>query len=188
MDLLKIPIEKQNFEELRDRIQFLNDFYQSKTDNSLDKILNNPGLQHLAENVFDNLNFEFLLICQGINKSSKQILEKKLDKPMFVLKKFRGLSKKNQRDWIKVIEAEKNSEKERIISSYLQWILKKDVFVDLPCYTSSAIQDDLRKTIWESCTKKLELTNEDVENVKILAPLVRDTFFAQVEYFFVAAP
>ena len=88
---------------------------------------------------------------------------------MFVLKKFRGLSKKNQRDWIKVIEAEKNSEKERIISSYLQWNLKKDVFVDLPCHTSSAIQDDLRKTIWESCTKKLELTNEDVENVKILA-------------------
>ena len=136
MDLLKIPIEKQNFEELRDRIQFLNDFYQSKTDNSLDKILNNPGLQHLAENIFDNLDFEVVLICQGINKSSKQILDKKLDKPMFVLKKFRGLSKFNQLDWIKVIEAEKNSEKERIISSYLQWILNNNAYensIDVKC-------------------------------------------------------
>ena len=107
MDLLKIPIEKQNFEELRDRIQFLNVFYQSKTDKTFEKILSNPGLQHIAENIFDNLNFEDLLVCQGINQSSKQILDKKLDKPMFVLRKFRGLSKENQRDWIKVIEAEK---------------------------------------------------------------------------------
>ena len=88
MDLLKIPAEKRNFEELQDQIQFLNASHQSKNDNTLEKILNNPGLQHLAENIFGNLNFEDLMICQGINQSSKQILDKKLNKPVFVLKEI----------------------------------------------------------------------------------------------------
>ena len=61
MNLLKIPAEKQNFEEFRHQIQNLiekNDnlekYYLSKNDNTLEKILNNPGLQHLAEFIFDN--------------------------------------------------------------------------------------------------------------------------------------
>ena len=41
--------------------------------------MNNPGFQHLAEKIFANLNLESLMICQGINQSSKQIL----DHPMF---------------------------------------------------------------------------------------------------------
>ena len=75
MDLLKIPEEKRNFEDFRDEIQFLNACYLSKNDNTLEKILNNPGLQHLAGKIFANLNFEYLMICQGINQSSKQILD-----------------------------------------------------------------------------------------------------------------
>ena len=74
MNLLKIPLEKRNFEELQDQIQRIieaNDslrrensslmaFYLSKTNNTLEKILNNPGLQHLAEKVFLNLDVENL--------------------------------------------------------------------------------------------------------------------------------
>ena len=177
MDLLKIPAEKQNFEELQDKIQNLIEekdsfkrYYLSKNDNTLEKILNNPGLQHLAENIFGNLNFEYSKVCRGINQSSKQILDYQMEKPMFLLKKFRHLSKENQKDWIKVIESAKNSEKEKAIVSYLQWNFKKDAAVDLPCYTSPAVQDDFRKKIWESC-KKQESSDEDIEIVKILAPL-----------------
>ena len=81
MDLLKIPVEKRNFEELWDRIQNLieendslraqiqskNDEIQSKVEVSpLEKILNNPGLVHLAENIFDNLADNDVEDCRGI--------------------------------------------------------------------------------------------------------------------------
>ena len=86
MDLLKIPVENRNFKELRDRIQNLMEekdslmaYYLSKNDNTLEKILNNPGLQHLAENIFFNLDIEPLRICGLLNQSSKQIL----DSPIF---------------------------------------------------------------------------------------------------------
>ena len=144
-----------------------------------EKILNNPGLQHLAENIFDNLKFEDLVVCREINQSSKRILDYQmdkqrltLDKPMFImLRKFRSLSKKNQKDWIKVIQSEKNSEKGKAIISYLQLTLKKEDLVDLPCYTNSAVQNDFRKRIWEICTKLGSSSDEDTEIVKILAPL-----------------
>ena len=95
MDLLKIPEENQNFEEFWDKIQNLIEkkenfekYYLSKNGYTLEKILNNPGLQHLAENIFDNLKYEDLEICQGINQSSKQILDHQMKKPMFWLRKF----------------------------------------------------------------------------------------------------
>ena len=60
----------------------------------------------------------------------------------------------------------KHSDKEIAIISYLQWNLKKDALVDLPCYSSSAIQERIRDicNTWGS-------TQEDLEIVKILAPL-----------------
>ena len=96
----------------------------------METIINNPGIQHLAENVFWNLDVEYLKVCAQINQSCKQILEN----PMFWLKKFRSLSKENLKDWIKVIKLVKNSDKEKAIISYLQWNLKKEV-VDIPCYS-----------------------------------------------------
>ena len=65
-------------------------------------ILNNPGFQHIAENVFLNLNHEKLETCRLVNEFCKDIL----DNPMFWLKKFirRGLSKKNQIDWMAAIQ------------------------------------------------------------------------------------
>ena len=91
MNLLKIPAEKQNFEEFRHQIQNLiekNDnlekYYLSKNDNTLEKILNNPGLQHLAEFIFDNLKYKDLEICRGINQSSKQILDYQMKKLGFL--------------------------------------------------------------------------------------------------------
>ena len=104
--------------------------------------------------------------CAQINQSCKQILQNRI----FCLRKFENLSKENQKDWIKVIQSVNNSDKGIAIISYLQWNLKKEALVDLPCYSSPAAQDDFRKKILESCLK-VESSDEDTEIVKILAPL-----------------
>ena len=122
----------------------------AKATSSMEKILNNPGLVHLAENIFGNLNDANVEDCGQINQSSKQILAN----PIFWLRKFTtALSKKNQNDWIKVIQSVENSEKEKAIISYLQWNLKKEASEDLPCYTSPAVQVDFRKRIRHTKTK-----------------------------------
>ena len=71
-----------------------------------------------------------------------------VDLPNLWFKKFRSLSQKDQKDWIKVITSEKNSEKEKSIFSYLLLNLKKEALEDLPCYTSPDVQDDFRKKIY----------------------------------------
>ena len=124
----------------------------------MEKIITNPGLQHLAENIFWNLNVEDLKICRIINQSCKQIL----DNPMFWLRKFEHLSKANQKDWIKVITSETNSEKKRAIIAYLQWNLKKfektkAVVSKIPknkqqcCYCNEKISAAGRKTHENEC-------------------------------------
>ena len=109
----------------------------------MEKIINNPGLQHLAENVFWNLDVENLKQCAQINYSCKQILQN----PLFCLRKFNGLSKENQNEWIKVIQSVKNSDEGIAVIFYLKWNLKKDKLVDLPCYSIPDIQNDFRNTV-----------------------------------------
>ena len=184
MDLLKIPEEKRNFNELRNRIQNLIEENDSLTaqieskdnDNKimtkvspLEKILNTPGLIHLAEKIFNNLDYKGLEVYRNINQSSQQILEN----PMFWLKKFRQLSKKNQKDWINVIQLINNSVKEKAIISYIQWNLKKDDKIDLPCYTNPSVQADFKKKIWDTVVPPFsnDRYDEDTEIVKVLAPL-----------------
>ena len=87
----------------------------------MDKIIMNSGLQHLAENVFWNLDIDDLKVCAQINQSCKLILQN----PIFCLSKFEDLSKKNQRDWLNAIQSVKNSDKGIAILSYLKWNLKK---------------------------------------------------------------
>ena len=128
----------------------------------MENIINNPGLQHLAEKVFWDLDDENLKNCAQINQSCKQILQN----PIFYLKKFEHLSNTNRKNWIDFIQSVKHSDKEIAIISYLQWNLKKDALVDLPCYSSSAIQERIRDicNTWGS-------TQEDLEIVQILASL-----------------
>ena len=47
-----------------------------QTKNPMEKILNIPGLLHLAENIFGNLDDENLDDCGQINQSSKQKMSK----------------------------------------------------------------------------------------------------------------
>ena len=132
----------------------------------MDKITINPGLQHLAEKVFWDLDVDDLKICSQINLSCKQILQT----PMFCLRKFEHFSKKNQKDWMSVIKSVKNSDKGIAIICYLRLNLREERLVDLPCYTNSDVQDDIRKKICISCEIS-KLSNEEIEMVKILAPL-----------------
>ena len=135
----------------------------------MEKIISNPGLQHLCEKVFLNLNVEDLKIYGQINQSCKQILEE----PKFWLKKFKCLSEENQKDWIKAIKQVKSLDERNAIISYLQWNLKKGN-VDLTCYSSPSVQKDLRKKIFECCKKGKKPSDENTDIVKILAPLTEN--------------
>ena len=137
-----------------------------------EKILNNPGLQHLAEIIFGNLEVEHFKICRLLNQSAKRILDGPMfQDPMYWLKNFRGLSIGNQYDWAKAIQSVQNSfERKYAIISYLQWNLQKEVMDDLPCYTNSAIQDDFRMKIGQVFCKR-DSSDEDVQVLKMLAPL-----------------
>ena len=89
MDQIQNLIEEK--ENLPAQIQSKNDDILSKAEVSpMEKILNNPGLVHLAENIFGNLADEDADVCRHINRSSKQIL----DNPMFWLRKFRSISRR----------------------------------------------------------------------------------------------
>ena len=92
----------------------------------MEKIISNPGLQHLAEKVFWNLDVEDLRICGQINQSCKQILKN----PMFWLRKFRYLSQESQKDWIKIIQSMTSSDCEKIIIPYMQRSLKMGFGID----------------------------------------------------------
>ena len=129
----------------------------------MEKIIN-PGLQHLAENIFLNLNSEDLKACQLINQSTNQILE---HNPMFWIKKCiqKGISKENKEDWIKGVQSEMNSGREKPIALYLKRNFMNKVLVDLPQYTNVVVQDDFMEKIHQAAYKG------HTKIVKILAPL-----------------
>ena len=102
----------------------------------MEKIINNPGLQHLAENIFLNLNYADLKKCQLINQSASQIF----DNPMFWIKELfrKGLSKENQKEWIEAIQSETISAKKKHIAAYLKWNLKNNTSFDLSLHGSDS--------------------------------------------------
>ena len=133
----------------------------------MENILKNPGLQHIAETIFLNLDFVDLEISGMINWSCKQIM----DNPLFWLRKFvrKGvLSKENEKDWNQAIQAKMNSDIEKHILIYLKWNLKNNDSFNLPCYTSPLAQEDLQKKINEAAW------NGNTEIVKIMAPLTEN--------------
>ena len=103
----------------------------------LENILKNPGLHHIAEMIFWNLNHEELEFCRLINQPCKQILEN----PMFWLKKFirKGLPNQDQLDWTKAIQLTKDTVLEKIVLLYLKKSSKNKRVVDLPCYNDEKI-------------------------------------------------
>ena len=80
----------------------------------MENIINNPGLRHITENIFLNLDFKDLVACQLINKSCKEILNKPLFWLSKLIRKGRVLES-NQRDWKHAIQTVKNSKTEKYI-------------------------------------------------------------------------
>ena len=134
----------------------------------MEKIINNPGLQHLVENIFLNMIYPDLMKCKLINQSVTQIL----DNPMFWITKLiqSGLPKEQQKEWIKAIQLETNSEMKKYIAAYLEWNFKKKNLFDLHLYTKPAVQEDFRRKMQKVIDER-RLNNENIEIIKILAPL-----------------
>ena len=134
----------------------------------MDQIINNPGLQHIIEIIFFNLDFEDLMACQLVNKSIKNILKNQ----MFWLKKWRfnkGLSKTNQNNWIKALKMTKNTNLEKNVALYIKKIIKIGHFVDVPCYIDN---DAMIKATEISFEEALKQKNAGV--LQILAPITKN--------------
>ena len=88
----------------------------------MESIAENPGLQHLVENVFANLeDHKSLLECQKVNSTWKRML----DNPIFWFKKCLGkrLLRHHQNDWTKLFQSlKKNSELKIFLTKYLMKI------------------------------------------------------------------
>ena len=151
----------------------------------MENIMNNPGFRHIAENIFQNLNIEDLETLRFVNRSSQKILKN----PLFWLGKHirRGLSKKNQVDWLKAIHMTKDTDLEKFVFLYLKNSTKNQNVTDLSCY----IDDDFLTNSAEMIKKHLDLKNpnasvfgrtsihwavmrRNTEMVKILAPLAEN--------------
>ena len=113
----------------------------------MDQIISNPGFKHIAEKIFITLNYEDILSCRLINKSSNLILEN----PMLWLRQgiLKGLSKKNQEDWISVIKLTKDTKLESNITKYLRRAFKKSFFVDVPCFIDQNVLEHFLNTDFE---------------------------------------
>ena len=113
----------------------------------MDQIVSNPGLQHIAEKIFLTLNYEDILSCRLLNKSSNLILEN----PILWLGQgiLKGLSKKNQGDWLNVIKLTKDTKLESNITKYLRRVAKKSFFVDVPCFINQNVLEVFLNTDFE---------------------------------------
>ena len=103
----------------------------------MNKIINNQGFHHIVENIFITLKHKDITSCLFINKSSNEIL----DDPNFWLRKWiiRGLSGKNLTDWRNAIQLSKNTKLESKITRCLREILKRNIFIDVPCYIDKKV-------------------------------------------------
>ena len=147
----------------------------------MENFTNNPGLQHLAEKIFLNImEVENLIICQNINKASREILENS----NFWLKKWkiRGLSKKNHDDWKKAVQLTKNTVVETNIISYMKKVLRKRACIDIPCYINEECFQNTNNLTWYNSYETFEkITPSNAKYAKrilgifqILAPMIQN--------------
>ena len=129
----------------------------------MDQILNNQGLQHIAEIIFLNLDSEKIKICQLLNKSSQQICAN----PMFWLKKWKGLSKESKKEWSKAIKITRNTNLETNVVSYIKKAIRIGHVVDVPCYIDENIVEKSNEFTFEAA-----LMERNLGMIQILAPMV----------------
>ena len=141
----------------------------------MERIINNPGFEDITRNIFMMLNLKDLANCRMVGRSFNGFLEN----PMFWLKKWimRGLSKKNQKDWITAIDETKDTELIKIVLLYFKKMLKKREFIDVPCFI-----DKRRRSMrsLQGNQKSLEklyrqaIEDNDMGSLQILVPLMKN--------------
>ena len=141
---------------------------KSKQTPIMDQIVNTPGLQHIIEIIFFNLDFKDLMNCQLVNKSVNIILEN----AMFWLKKWRfnrGLSKINQNNWIKALQMTENTNLEKNVALYIKKVIKIGYFVDVPCYIDNDTVINANRISFEEA-----LRQKNAGILQILAAITRN--------------
>ena len=112
----------------------------------LEKFINVPGLQHLAENIFLNLKYQDLEAYRKVNRSFQCFLVQLMENPLFWLEKFirGGMSKQNQKDWLEIIQMTRDTKVGEVILMYfkLNFKIGRLVDFDVPCYIK---KDNLEK-------------------------------------------
>ena len=142
----------------------------------MDKIINNQGFHHIVENIFITLKHKDITSCLFINKSSNEIL----DDPNFWLRKWiiRGLSGKNLTDWRNAIQLSKNTKLESKMTRCLRKILKRDIFIDMPCFVDKKVVELFLNTDFVIPSpyqfRKMIISNEDMGIIQ-LATILRKT-------------
>ena len=111
----------------------------------MEVIIQNPGLQHIVEEIFLHLDFKDILNCSLINRSCRNILRN----PIFWLKKClkNGLLKKHHGAWARAIQLTKKTKYQRFqknLKLNLVKILKRR-FEDIPCFIDVKSIDTLKK-------------------------------------------
>ena len=87
----------------------------------MDLITKNPGLQHISEKIFMNLDSKCLTTCQEVNPYWFEMIKN----PKFWLKKCTSITSsvkitlKSQIEWTKAIQALKNKREKSTLTSYL---------------------------------------------------------------------
>ena len=94
----------------------------------VETFINTPGLQHLAENTFLNLNYQEIKACGLLNGSFQLFVNHLMENPLFFLKKIvlGGMSKKNETDWTEIIQRTRGTKVKEIVLLYLKKYFKNE--------------------------------------------------------------
>ena len=88
----------------------------------VETFINTPGLEHLAENIFLNMNYQEIKACRRLSVSFQIFADQLMENPSFLLKSIilGGMSKKNETDWTEIIQRTKGTKFEEIVLLYLK--------------------------------------------------------------------
>ena len=142
---------------------------QNSTTSIMDQISSHPGLQHIIEKTFINLDYKDLMACKLMNKSVKQIL----DNIMFWLRKWKlrnGLSQKNLADWTKAIKITRNTNLAPNIDLYIKKVIQNGHIVDVPCFIDELAVEKFSTGI----SFDEALVQKDAAILQILAPMMEN--------------
>ena len=125
----------------------------------MEKILNNPGFQHLAENIFLNLSSTDLKKCQLINQSASQLLEN----PMFWIQrtnvritlfdpKYSSLKTNIKKQYFEITLADIKNHINKLWRNFREFPPKVQDYT----YSAKTIDEDGRDT-WETIDDDLDI-------------------------------